>query len=65
MMVQIDEEKLRLLNEALSQVDELVTLVIQGDGSSTRCALKVARTLDDLKRFNAVAKKVRLRPVHH
>lgn len=50
MPVTIDEERFRLMTEALDQADALVTLVIKGDGSAHRTALAVAKTLSDLKR---------------
>ncbi len=50
MQVSVDEEKYRLMIDALVQADDLVTLVIKGDGGTSRQALLVARTLNDLKR---------------
>lgn len=56
MTVTIDEEQLRLMTEALAQADNLVTLVIKGDGGAHRTALEVARTLHDLKRKHGMLK---------
>lgn len=49
MQVTIDEEKLRLMTEALVQADDLVSSVIRGE-ATPREALSVARTLNELKR---------------
>jgi len=57
MKVAIDEEQLRLMTDALAQTDDLVTLVIKGDGSASRSALLVARSLYDLKRKYGLLKK--------
>ncbi len=56
MQVTIDEEQLRLMTEALAQADDLVTLVIRGDGGASRAALLVARSLSDLKRKHGMLK---------
>jgi uncharacterized protein YhfF len=56
MTVPIDEEQLRLMTEALAQADDLVTLVIKGDGKASRSALDLARTLHDLKRKHGLLK---------
>lgn len=56
MQVTIDEEQLRLMTEALAQADDLVTLVIRGDGGASRSALLVARSLSDLKRKHGMLK---------
>lgn len=50
MTVPVDEDRLRLMSEALLQADDLVTMVVKGDGKATRSALDLARTLSDLKR---------------
>jgi hypothetical protein len=57
MTVPVDEEQLRLMTEALAQADDLVTLVIRGDGKASRSALDLARTLHDLKRKHNVPPK--------
>jgi len=57
MKVAIDEEQLRLMTDALAQTDDLVTLVIKGDGSASLSALLVARSLYDLKRKYGLLKK--------
>lgn len=56
MTVPIDDEQLRLMTEALAQADDLVTLVIKGDGKASRAALDLARTLHDLKRKHGLLK---------
>ena len=50
MEVSVDEEKYRLMVDALAQADDLVTIVIKGDNGTVRQALLVARTLNELKR---------------
>ncbi len=57
MQVTIDEEQLRLMTETLAQADDLVTLVIKGDGSASKSALLVARSLYDLKRKHGLLKE--------
>lgn len=54
MALQLDEDKLTLVADALAKADELVTLVIKGDGRATRFALDLARVLSDIKRKNVL-----------
>lgn len=59
MQVAVDEEKLRLMYEALQQADDLVTMVIKCDGGASRSALLVARTLNDLKRKHGLTPPIK------
>lgn len=54
MTIPVDEDRLRLMSEALVQADDLVTMIIKSDGGTTRAALNLARTLSDLKRKHGI-----------
>ncbi len=50
MTAQLDEDKVNLVSRVLQQADDLVTMVIKGDGKAVRSALDLARTLSDIRR---------------